>query len=289
MAKPEPDREVVIITGLSGAGRRTAAHALEDLGWYVVDNLPHDLIPRLSDRLLVSQIVRVGVVVDVRSRQHFEMLPETIEALQSRGVRVTVMYLEATDEIIVRRQESTRRPLPLQGDDRLTEGIVRERRALANIRAAADIVIDTSNISARQLGQRIANHFADELGNRFRIALISFGFKHGLPMDADMVFDVRFLPNPYWVPDLRAKTGLSADVADFVLRQSGVDAFLEHSVQLLQTASPGYQREGKLQATVAIGCTGGKHRSTALGEELASRLHDLGYAATILHRDIGKE
>ncbi|MFV0429162.1 MAG: RNase adapter RapZ [Arachnia sp.] len=285
----DPRQEIVIITGVSGAGRRTAAHALEDLGWYVVDNVPPDLIPLLSEHLLATGVRRLAVVVDVRSREQFDRLPATYITLKARGGEVTVLFLEASDDVIVRRQESSRRPLPLQGNDRLLEGIGRERRLLADSRATADIVVDTSRISARQLGQRIANHFGDDASDRVRISLISFGFKNAVPIDADMVFDVRFLPNPYWVPDLRPKTGLSPDVAAYVLRQEAAEPFLQRMVDLVEVAAPGYLREGKLQVTIAIGCTGGKHRSTAMSEELAARLRERGYLATVLHRDLGLE
>ncbi|MDO5093731.1 MAG: RNase adapter RapZ [Propionibacteriaceae bacterium] len=279
--------EIVIITGLSGAGRRTAAHTMEDLGWYVVDNLPPALLPTLVDRLGASE--RLAVVVDVRSRVEFEQIPAAFAELKQRGYQVTVMFLEATDDVIVQRQESTRRPLPLQYDGRLLDGILRERRLLADLRANADIVVDTSRLSARQLALRIANHFGTDATDKLSVALISFGFKNGLPVDADIVFDVRFLPNPYWVPDLRPKTGLSPDVASYVLKQSAAGEFQERMLAIIETAAPGYLTEGKRQVTVAIGCTGGKHRSTAMTEELATRLRERDYGVSVLHRDLGKE
>lgn len=279
--------EIVIITGLSGAGRRTAAHTMEDLGWYVVDNLPPALLPTLVDRLGASE--RLAVVVDVRSRVEFEQIPAAFAELKQRGYQVTVMFLEATDDVIVQRQESSRRPLPLQYDGRLLDGILRERRLLADLRANADIVVDTSRLSARQLALRISNHFGTDATDKLSVALISFGFKNGLPVDADIVFDVRFLPNPYWVPDLRPKTGLSPDVAAYVLKQSAAGEFQERMLAIIETAAPGYLTEGKRQVTVAIGCTGGKHRSTAMTEELATRLRERDYGVSVLHRDLGKE
>ncbi|HRA03833.1 MAG TPA: RNase adapter RapZ [Arachnia sp.] len=282
-------QEIAIITGLSGAGRRTAAHTMEDLGWYVVDNLPPVMLPALAQTLRGYGISRIAVVADVRSREHFEQLPEVIASLKAEGASVTSVFLEAADDVIVRRQESNRRPLPLQGGDRLSEGIERERRLLADLRADADIVVNTTYLSARQLTQRVANHFGDEATDRLRIALISFGFKNGVPIDADMVFDVRFLPNPHWIPELRPKSGLSKDVAQYVLKHEAAQRFQEAMVNLLETVAPGYLAEGKRQVTVAIGCTGGKHRSTSMSEELAIRLRERGFPTTVLHRDLGKE
>ncbi|MBB1483566.1 RNase adapter RapZ [Tessaracoccus sp. MC1865] len=282
-------QEFAIITGLSGAGRRTAAHAMEDLGWFTVDNLPPVMLPGLAQTLLNDGVYKVAVVADVRSREQFEQLPAALATLEAAGGRVTTVFLEADDDIIVQRQESNRRPLPLQGGDRLIEGIARERRLLADIRATADIVVDTTRLSARQLVQRVANHFGDEATDKLKIALISFGFKNGVPVDADMVFDVRFLPNPYWIPELRPKSGLSKDVAQYVLKQQAAQRFQDHMVELLATVAPGYLNEGKRQVTVAIGCTGGKHRSTSMSEELSMRLREHGFPTTVLHRDLGKE
>lgn len=289
MPPKEPTQRLVIVTGMSGAGRRTAAHAMEDLGWYVVDNLPPVMLPGLSRELIRTGTDRVAVGFDVRSREQFEQLPAALQDLRSQGVEVTVLFLEASDNIIVQRQESNRRPLPLQGDDRLVEGVVRERRLLADLRAQADIVVNTSGLTSRQLTQRVANHFGDDAGDTLRVALMSFGFKNGMPLDADVVFDVRFLPNPFWVPELRPKTGLSPDVARYVLEQDAAPAFQANALALLDTMAPGYMREGKRQVTVAVGCTGGKHRSTAICETLAPQLQERGYGVTILHRDMGKE
>ncbi|MHA6512201.1 RNase adapter RapZ [Tessaracoccus sp. Z1128] len=282
-------QEIALITGLSGAGRRTAAHTMEDLGWYVVDNLPPVMLPSLAQTLRGYGTRRIAVVADVRSREQFEQLPEAIDRLKAEGATVTTVFLEAADDVIVRRQESNRRPLPLQGGDRLIEGIERERRLLADLRADADIVVDTTYLSARQLTQRVANHFGDEATDKLKIALISFGFKNGVPIDADMVFDVRFLPNPYWIPELRPKSGLSKDVAQYVLKHDAAQTFLVAMVNLLEGVAPGYLAEGKRQVTVAIGCTGGKHRSTSMSEDLSLRLQGRGFPTTVLHRDLGKE
>ena len=281
--------QIALITGLSGAGRRTAAHAMEDLGWYVVDNLPPVLIPTLVETMRRDGTSRIAVVVDVRSREQFEQLPKAVADVKALGATVTTVFLEADDDVIVQRQESNRRPLPLQGGDRLMEGIRRERLLLADQRAGADIVVDTSRLSARHLVQRIANHFGDEATDKLRISLISFGFKNGVPIDADMVFDVRFLPNPFWIPELRPKSGLSRDVAQYVLKHQAAQDVQGHMLSLLATVAPGYLAEGKRQVTVAIGCTGGKHRSTSMAEELAIRLRDKGFPSTVLHRDLGKE
>ncbi|HJE51838.1 MAG TPA: RNase adapter RapZ [Tessaracoccus flavescens] len=281
--------ELALITGLSGSGKRTAAHTMEDLGWYVVDNLPPEMMPALTETLKRFGVSRIAVVADVRTREQFERLPAALTLLRSEGVPITTLFLEASDDVIVQRQESNRRPLPLQGGDRLLEGIQRERRLLAELRAKADIVVDTSRLSARQLTQRIVNHFGDDAADKLKISVISFGFKNGSPIDADMIFDVRFLPNPFWIPELRPKSGLSRDVAQYVLKQPAAQLFQDHMVNLIDTVSPGYLAEGKRQVTVAIGCTGGKHRSTSMGEELAVRLKAKGYPTTILHRDLGKE
>jgi len=282
-------QEFALITGMSGAGRRTAAHMMEDLGWYVVDNLPPVMIPELGATLRGFGVTRIAVVADVRSREQFEQLPDAIARLKAEGATVTTVFLEAADDVIVRRQESNRRPLPLQGGDRLIEGIERERRLLADLRADADIVVDTTYLSARQLTQRVANHFGDEASDALKIALISFGFKNGVPIDADMVFDVRFLPNPHWIPELRPKSGLSKDVAQYVLKHEAAQNFQDAMVNLLTGVAPGYLSEGKRQVTVAIGCTGGKHRSTSMAEELTVRLRAQGFPTTVLHRDLGKE
>lgn len=282
-------QHVVIVTGLSGAGRRTAAHTMEDLGWYVVDNLPPALLPVLAERMRDAGQDRLAVVVDVRTRVEFDQVPAAFEQLRRDGVRISMLFLEASDEIIVQRQESNRRPLPLQGDGRLLDGITRERALLADLRAGADMVVDTSSLSARQLAQRIANHFGDDSTDSLQVALISFGFKRGLPVDADMVFDVRFLKNPYWVPELRPKTGLTSEVAEYVLAPDAAREFMDTIHNLIQVVAPGYLSEGKRQVTIAIGCTGGKHRSTAISEELARRLRDQGLHVSVLHRDLGKE
>lgn len=280
---------LVIITGLSGAGRRTAAHAMEDLGWYVVDNLPPALLFNLVDLARRNAIEKLAVVLDVRSRTLFNQLGTIFAQLGEQGIDIEILYLEADDAAIVKRQESTRRPLPLQGDGRLMDGINRERAMLSTLRASADLVIDTSSINVHQLGARVAHAYGGDDGDRIRVAVMSFGFKNGLPLDSDLVLDVRFLPNPHWVPELRPQTGLSEAVSGYVLAQEGADDFLTKLEGLFETMAPGYVREGKRQVTVAIGCTGGKHRSTAMSEEFGRRLRARGVTVTVMHRDLGKE
>ncbi len=285
---PAPLR-LVVVTGMSGAGRSTAADNLEDLGWYVVDNLPPTVLPEVCEQARGNGIGRLAVVLDVRTRSFFEQLPTMFTDLSHAGTLPEILFLESADDVIVRRQESVRRPHPLQGDGRLLDGIVRERDLLATLRAAADLVIDTSSLNVHQLGSRVRSAYGGEEQDQLRVTLLSFGFKNGVPVDADMVLDVRFLPNPHWVPELRPQTGLSRPVSDYVLRQDGAETFLTHLQELLDVVAVGYVREGKRFATIALGCTGGKHRSTAMAEEFARRLRAAGRPTTVLHRDLGRE
>ncbi|HVK44313.1 MAG TPA: RNase adapter RapZ [Micropruina sp.] len=289
MSTPASALRFVIVTGMSGAGRRTACHTLEDLGWYVVDNLPPQMLPELAQIARERDFPRVAVGLDVRTRSAFQQIPAAFDALGQGGVVPLILFLDADDDAIVRRQESVRRPLPLQGEGRLLDAARRERRLLATLRASADLVIDTSNLNVHQLSDRVAHVMGSDGDPDIQFTLLSFGFKNGLPIDADMVFDVRFLPNPHWVPDLRPQTGLSQAVSGYVLSRPGAAEFLDHAVGLLMAVKPGYVREGKRLATIAIGCTGGKHRSTAIAVELAGRLSDAGIATQVLHRDLGKE
>jgi UPF0042 nucleotide-binding protein len=285
---PVPVR-LLVITGLSGAGRRTAGHTLEDLGWFVVDNLPPSLLPELIETSRQRQFNRVAVVLDVRTRSEFAQIPAAFADLGQAGIVPQILFLDASDDAIVRRQESVRRPLPLQGSGGLLEGLQKEREMLAGIRASADLVIDTSAINVHELAARVTQTYGggDELV--LQLTLMSFGFKNGIPLDADMVFDVRFLPNPHWVPALRPQSGLSQPVAAYVLGQPDAEPFLEHALALVELIKPGYIREGKRNATIAIGCTGGKHRSTAIVEELARRLRERDVTTDVVHRDLGKE
>ncbi|WP_081675556.1 RNase adapter RapZ [Propionimicrobium lymphophilum] len=281
--------KIVIITGMSGAGRRTAAHGMEDLGWLVVDNLPPTMLPSLIETVRSSGENQLAVGLDVRSREMFDQLPSVLEELGERGIKPEICFLEASDETIVKRQESSRRPLPLQDGGSIMEALVRERRMLSDLRADADVVINTSMLNVHQLKSRIAHIYGTQLSNRLRIQVMSFGFKNGVPLDADMIFDVRFLPNPFWVPHLRPKTGLSEEVSSYVLARPGATDFLDQLETIVETVEPGYVNEGKRLVTIGIGCTGGKHRSTAMSEAFAKRMREKGIPASVLHRDLGLE
>ncbi|NVN50793.1 RNase adapter RapZ [Mycolicibacterium hippocampi] len=284
--------DVVLVTGLSGAGRGTAAKVLEDLGWYVADNLPPELIARMVELGLAagSRITQLAVVMDVRSRGFTGDLDWVRKDLATRNITPQVLFLEASDDILVRRYEQNRRSHPLQGNQTLAEGIAAERTMLAPVRAVADLVIDTSALSVPALRESIERAFGGEAIADTSVTVESFGYKYGLPMDADTVMDVRFLPNPHWVDELRPHTGQHPGVRDYVLGQPGAVEFLDSYHQLLDVVIDGYRREGKRYMTVAIGCTGGKHRSVAMAEALAARLQD-GATLTVrvLHRDLGRE
>jgi RNase adapter protein RapZ len=288
-----PDRhhgELVVVTGMTGAGRSTAAKELEDLGFYVVDNMPPSLlrdVVRLVDESRGSD-QPIAVVVDVRSGSFFQSLQANL-ALGATGRRTTLVFLEATDDVLVRRQEAARRPHPLQAGGRLLDGLQRERKVLADLRSEADLVIDTSTLNVHQLTDRIAEAFGTPDSTRLSVTVTSFGFKYGIPVDADFVADMRFLPNPYWVPELRAHSGRDEDVAAYVMSRDGAEEFLDGYVPLLLGVAEGYLREGKRFMTIAIGCTGGKHRSVAMTEEITRRLSDKGYLARATHRDLGRE
>jgi UPF0042 nucleotide-binding protein len=284
--------EVAVVTGLSGAGRSTAAKCLEDLGWFVVDNLPPELIATMVELGAQARgaITKIAVVMDVRSRAFTEDLSAIIKDLDARGYKPRVMFLEATDEVLIRRFEHVRRGHPLQGDGRLEDGIKAERHLLTPLREAADLVVDTTSLSVHQLRAKIEDAFGSGSEMQTRVTVLSFGYKYGLPMDSDLVMDVRFLPNPFWIPELREQTGLDGEVRNYVLSQEGAEDFLERYHELLRLISAGYRREGKRYLTLAVGCTGGKHRSVAISEELATRLSkEDGVAVKVVHRDLGRE
>ena len=285
-------RELLILTGMSGAGRSTVAHALEDLGWYVVDNLPPSLLPQLAAQTTISHAA-VAVVVDVRGGKFFDDLTSALDDLRKSSIEFRLLFLDASDQALVQRFESTRRPHPLQEQGRIVDGIARERTKLEELRAQADVVIDSSNLNVHQLEKRTGEIFAAGMTKALRINVLSFGYKYGIPVDSDLVLDCRFIPNPHWVPELRPLTGLDAPVSDRVLGSDGVSDFVASYVSVVEKMIPGYLREGKKYVTIAIGCTGGKHRSVAIAEEIARQLdkqsEDLHISAHATHRDVGRE
>ncbi len=286
----EPRGELVVVTGMTGAGRSTAAKELEDLGFFVVDNLPPTLVDDVVRMVEETHGRRqpIAVVVDVRSGSFFDSLREVV-AHGAEGRSTTLVFLEASDDVLVRRQEAARRPHPLQAGGRLLDGLQREREVIADLRGDADLVIDTTNLNVHQLTGRIARAFGSQEATALKVTVTSFGFKYGIPVDSDYVADMRFLPNPYWVPELRSLTGQDPRVSEYVQSQPGAAEFLERFVPLLEEVGRGYLREGKRFMTVAVGCTGGKHRSVAMTEEIAHRLGTLGLDVKARHRDLGRE
>jgi UPF0042 nucleotide-binding protein len=287
----EQHQEVLIVTGMSGAGRSTVGNALEDLGWYVVDNLPPQMLRPLVELAgkAGNNLPKVAAIVDVRGGKLFADLEETVEALRE-ATAVRVLFLEATDAALVRRFEQVRRPHPLQGDGTLLDGIGAERQRMLGLRESSDIIVDTSDLNIHQLATKISDTFSSADTPGLQLTVLSFGYKYGLPTDADLVADMRFLPNPFWVPALRALSGLDAQVSDYVLSQEGAQEFIEQYVLALAPVLAGYQRENKRHATIAIGCTGGKHRSVAVVQRLAALLREQpGVAVSIKHRDLGRE
>ena len=287
-------REIVVITGMSGAGRSTVAHAMEDHGWYVIDNLPPSLLIPLFD-LTQSSDDSIAVVIDVRGRQFFDDLNQTLAELAERGISRKIIFVDAADDVLVRRFESSRRPHPLQGSDRIVDGIERERDRLRELRSGADLVVDSSQLNVHQLEKKIAELFSVDPSASLNVNVLSFGYKFGLPVDADLVMDCRFIPNPHWNPELRAMNGLDKQVSEAVLNAESVGEFLEKYLSLFNSLGQGYLREGKKYITLAIGCTGGKHRSVAVAEELARRINgsaidaEHSVSAHAIHRDLGRE
>ncbi len=287
-----PQSELLVITGMSGAGRTTAAHALEDHGWYVVENLPPTLLGMLTEIVAHSggSIPKLAVVMDVRSKSLFPQLRENLQALTGAGIAYRVLFLEAADDLLVRRFEQGRRPHPLQGDDRIVDGINRERDVLRELKEAAEIVVDTTEMSVHDLNRTITELFSESGPIVLRLNVMSFGFKYGVPTDANYVADVRFIPNPHWVPELRPHTGKDPQVSEYVLNATGAAEFIERYISALEPVFEGYRRENKHYATIAIGCTGGKHRSVATAEEIGRRLSQLpSVRVNVTHRDLGRE
>ena len=286
--------EVVLVTGMSGAGRSTVAHAMEDLGWYVVDNLPPALLLNLCD-LAERTVTKIAVVIDVRGRQFFDELNGALAELGERGIERKILFVDAADDVLVRRFESTRRPHPLQGSDRIVDGIAKERERLREVRSISDLVIDSSSLNVHQLEAKVATIFQSDGDADLRVNVLSFGYKYGIPIDADLVMDCRFIANPHWIPELRPLTGLDAAVSANVLGSENTQEFLERYQSLFETMASGFFNEGRKYLTLAIGCTGGKHRSVAIAEELSKRLNtksvgsDRKIIAHAVHRDLGRE
>jgi UPF0042 nucleotide-binding protein len=288
---PSSPLKLAVITGLSGAGRSTAAKCLEDLGWFVVDNLPPTLIPAVVDLANRSHgdVDRIAVVVDVRSRGFSSDLHEALEGVEVAGLHPQVLFLEAPDDVLIRRFDGVRRPHPLQGDGRLVDGIAQERELLRELRGEADLVVDTSQLNVHELRAKIAAAFESDAANELHLSVLSFGYKYGLPVDADIVIDCRLLPNPHWVPELKPLAGTDPPVRDYVFSQPGASEFVDAAETLLRRYEQGYVTEGKHYATIAIGCTGGRHRSVAVAEEMARRLRADGIEVQLSHRDVERQ
>ena len=283
--------ELLIVTGMSGAGRSTVGNALEDQGWYVIDNLPPQLLGPISDLFSLSKasLPRIAVIIDVRGGEFFNELQTYLTQLRSRNINVRLLFLEANDQSLVKRFESVRRPHPLQGSGTVLDGIANERKELLSLRESADIVFDTSESNVHQLTNRVAEAFSTN-SKALKVNVMSFGFKYGLPADADLVADARFIPNPHWKDELRAKTGNDAEVSEYVLSQPGVQDFITNYVAALKSVLAGYRTENKRFATIAIGCTGGKHRSVAITNKIAALLaEDPDVTIAVSHRDLGRE
>ena len=288
------DTEILVISGMSGAGKSTIAHTLEDLGWYVVDNLPPALLENLIDLVNVS-MKRIAVVIDVRGRAFFNDLKQSLAQLADQGVSRKILFIDSSDEVLVRRFESTRRPHPLQGSDRILDGITKERERLREVKDSADLVIDSSSLNIHQLEKKINEYFIEDSNADLRVNILSFGYKYGIPIDADLVVDCRFIANPHWNPKLRPLTGLDKPVSDEILKSENVQEFLSKYQALFETMALGFITEGRRYLTLAIGCTGGKHRSVAITQELVSKL-TIGSKLSKykietkgLHRDLGRE
>ncbi|MBO0420071.1 RNase adapter RapZ [Vagococcus fluvialis] len=281
--------QLVVITGMSGAGKTVAVQSFEDMGFFCIDNLPPTLIPKFWELIKESgKITKIALVIDLRSRAFFEEIQSMlIEIENTKLVDTTIMFLEASDKELVSRYKETRRTHPLAMDGLVTEGIIKERSLLSELKGEAQLVIDTTNLAPRELREKIMANFKSNDTSTFRVEMVSFGFKYGLPIDADVVMDVRFLPNPHYVPELRPMTGKDKPVYDYVMASEMTEDFYQQYEKLMLSILPGYIKEGKMSLTIAIGCTGGQHRSVALTERLGKRISE-DYKTNITHRDIGK-
>jgi UPF0042 nucleotide-binding protein len=283
--------DCIIVTGLSGAGRSSAADVLEDVGYFVIDNLPPALISKVAELARDRQrSPRFALVVDVRSGEFVDELNAALRELRATGVHTTVLFLDASDEVLVRRFEVSRRPHPLASTGRMSQGITRERELLEGLKGEADVVVDTTNLNVHELRDRLQELFrdGDATAGALQLSLISFGYKHGIPLDVDLVFDCRFLPNPHWVESLRPKPGTDPEVRDYVLGQPDAGPFLDELRRLFALVLPAYRREGKSYLSIAVGCTGGRHRSVVIADELARILPTLGFPARVHHRDLDR-
>ena len=288
---PQAEKSLVLITGMSGSGRNTAASVLEEMGWYVADNLPPELIMRMVELSFEadSPVERLAIVTDVRSRAFAGSLGEVLDGLRNEGRQPYVIFFDANDDTPIARYDSVRRTHPLQENGTLSQGIAAERQMLLPIKGMSDLVVDTSDMSVHDLRRELEHQLSDTASKIQQITIESFGFKHGAPRDADMLFDVRFLPNPYWVPELRAGRGTNKAVAEYVLSQPESQGFLDNVTNLIELVLPGYRREGKGFMTIAVGCTGGHHRSVAMSEALAKKLEGVsGINVNVVHRDIDR-
>ena len=283
--------ELVIITGMSGAGKTVAVQSFEDLGYFCIDNMPPTLLPTFWELVKESgKISRIALVIDLRSRDFFKEVDSLIATLDNTQLVTTrIIFLDSSDSVLVSRYKETRRNHPLAPDGRVSEGIAKERELLMDLRTRAQIIIDTSDISPRQLRERLIKDFATKDYQTFHVEVMSFGFKYGVPIDADIIWDVRFLPNPHYIPELRPQTGMDAPVYDYVMKQPETQAFYSKLIDVIEFCLPGYKKEGKSSVTIAIGCTGGKHRSVAIAERIANHLKTDNYAVNISHRDYMKK
>ena len=282
--------ELVIITGMSGAGKTVAMQSFEDMGYYCIDNMPPNLLPTFWKLVReTGQFSKIALVMDLRMQDFFEEINRAIETMDNTPlIRTRIVFLDATNEELVTRYKESRRAHPLAKNERTIEGIKKERELLKDIRMKAQVVIDTSSITPRQLREKLIEKFKVKEKEMFRVEMVSFGFKYGVPIDADVVMDVRFLPNPHYIPELKPQTGLDKDVYDYVMQQPETESFYKKFTDLLEYTLPGYKKEGKSNLTVAIGCTGGKHRSVALVERIANKIKADGYPVNVSHRDKDK-